>query len=164
MGQAPDSSRKYLRRKAWTIEEDSALMEYINAHGEGQWPSLPKRAGLERSGKSCRLRWVNYLRPGIKRGKISPEEEELIKSMHRLLGNRGKRAFIGLEFMEMSEAFNLNVSLSNHKKYIRMEQQKEKGEQNQDGKIEIHPPKNETICINVKNKAYVSTGMFSVVY
>jgi myb proto-oncogene protein len=45
-------------------------------------------AGLKRCGKSCRLRWLNYLRPGIKRGNISDDEEELIIRLHRLLGNR----------------------------------------------------------------------------
>uniref|UniRef100_N1QPQ4 Uncharacterized protein n=1 Tax=Aegilops tauschii TaxID=37682 RepID=N1QPQ4_AEGTA len=58
--------------------EDEILVSYINDHGEGKWGSLPKRAGLNRCGKSCRLRWLNYLRPGIKRGNISDDEEELI--------------------------------------------------------------------------------------
>lgn len=44
--------------------------------------------GLKRCGKSCRLRWKNYLRPGIKRGNISSDEEELIIRLHNLLGNR----------------------------------------------------------------------------
>ncbi|XP_044337822.1 transcription factor MYB1 [Triticum aestivum] len=44
--------------------------------------------GLNRCGKSCRLRWLNYLRPGIKRGNISNDEEELIVRLHGLLGNR----------------------------------------------------------------------------
>ncbi|PKA62853.1 Transcription repressor MYB5 [Apostasia shenzhenica] len=43
---------------------------------------------LLRCGKSCRLRWMNYLRPDIKRGNIGPEEEDLIVRLHRLLGNR----------------------------------------------------------------------------
>ena len=45
-------------------------------------------AGLNRCGKSCRLRWLNYLRPNIKRGNISDEEEDLILRLHKLLGNR----------------------------------------------------------------------------
>ena len=44
--------------------------------------------GLNRCGKSCRLRWLNYLRPNIKRGNISDDEEDLILRLHRLLGNR----------------------------------------------------------------------------
>lgn len=46
------------------------------------------RAGLRRSGKSCRLRWVNYLRPDLKRGKITPDEETVILQLHAMLGNR----------------------------------------------------------------------------
>jgi myb proto-oncogene protein len=45
-------------------------------------------AGLRRCGKSCRLRWLNYLRPNIKRGNISDDEEDLIVRLHKLLGNR----------------------------------------------------------------------------
>jgi transcription factor MYB, plant len=43
---------------------------------------------LRRCGKSCRLRWLNYLRPNIKRGNISYDEEDLIVRLHKLLGNR----------------------------------------------------------------------------
>ncbi|WZZ36521.1 hypothetical protein YC2023_019922 [Brassica napus] len=44
--------------------------------------------GLNRSGKSCRLRWVNYLRPGLKRGQITPQEEGIILELHSLWGNK----------------------------------------------------------------------------
>jgi myb proto-oncogene protein len=60
----------------------------MRAHGEGVWSSLPKAAGLLRCGKSCRLRWINYLRPDLKRGNFSEEEDELIIKLHSLLGNR----------------------------------------------------------------------------
>eukprot|EP01018_Ginkgo_biloba_P007579 Gb_07139 [translate_table: standard] len=90
MGRVPCCSKddQSLNRRAWTAKEDMILREYIETHGEGGWRYLPIRAGLKRCGKSCRLRWLNYLRPNIKRGNISPEEEELIIRMHRLLGNR----------------------------------------------------------------------------
>uniref|UniRef100_A0A453CI01 HTH myb-type domain-containing protein n=1 Tax=Aegilops tauschii subsp. strangulata TaxID=200361 RepID=A0A453CI01_AEGTS len=45
-------------------------------------------AGLLRCGKSCRLRWINYLRPDIKRGNFTDEEEQSIIQLHQLLGNR----------------------------------------------------------------------------
>lgn len=80
--------REELNRGAWTAEEDTRLTQYVQTHGECGWRSLPKKAGLNRCGKSCRLRWLNYLRPDIKRGNIAPDEEELIIRMHRLLGNR----------------------------------------------------------------------------
>lgn len=76
------------RRGAWTADEDHLLMKYIEAHGEGHWGSVPKKAGLQRCGKSCRFRWKNYLRPNVKLGNIDEDEEELIIRMHKLLGNR----------------------------------------------------------------------------
>ncbi|KAI4344586.1 hypothetical protein L6164_011794 [Bauhinia variegata] len=88
MGRSPCCSKEGLNRGAWTVHEDKILTDYIKLHGEGGWRNLPKRAGLKRCGKSCRLRWLNYLRPDIKRGNISPDEEELIIRLHKLLGNR----------------------------------------------------------------------------
>ncbi|PKU69847.1 transcription repressor MYB6 [Dendrobium catenatum] len=88
MGRAPCCSKVGLHRGPWTAREDALLTSYIQNHGEGNWRSLPKRAGLLRCGKSCRLRWMNYLRPDIKRGNIGPEEEDLIIRLHCLLGNR----------------------------------------------------------------------------
>ncbi|CAL5397699.1 unnamed protein product [Camellia sinensis] len=88
MGRAPCCSKIGLHRGPWTAREDALLTKYIQAHGEGNWRSLPKKAGLLRCGKSCRLRWMNYLRPDIKRGNITPDEDDLIIKMHALLGNR----------------------------------------------------------------------------
>ncbi|XP_028792071.1 myb-related protein 308-like [Neltuma alba] len=77
-----------LNRGAWTVQEDKLLTSYIETHGQARWTRIPKGAGLNRSAKSCRLRWLNYLRPGIKRGGITQDEEELIVRLHKLLGNR----------------------------------------------------------------------------
>ncbi|XXG40766.1 hypothetical protein AAC387_Pa01g1403 [Persea americana] len=88
MGRRPCCAKEGLRRGAWSTSEDRILSNYITTHGEGKWRDLPRRAGLERCGKSCRLRWLNYLRPGIKRGNITHVEEDLIIRLHRLLGNR----------------------------------------------------------------------------
>ncbi|XP_030551944.1 transcription factor MYB1-like [Rhodamnia argentea] len=88
MGRSPCCAKVGLNRGAWTAQEDRGLMDYIRAHGEGGWRNLPKKAGLKRCGKSCRLRWLNYLRPDIKRGNITADEEELIIRLHKLLGNR----------------------------------------------------------------------------
>ncbi|XP_043722769.1 transcription factor MYB1-like [Telopea speciosissima] len=88
MGRSPCCAKEGLNRGAWSAYEDRILTSYINTHGEGKWRDLPQKAGLKRCGKSCRLRWLNYLRPDIKRGNISKEEEELIIRLHKLLGNR----------------------------------------------------------------------------
>ncbi|XVF30789.1 hypothetical protein REPUB_Repub16aG0088800 [Reevesia pubescens] len=84
----PCCSKVGIKRGPWTPEEDEVLANYIKKEGEGRWRTLPKRAGLLRCGKSCRLRWMNYLRPSVKRGRIAPDEEDLILRLHRLLGNR----------------------------------------------------------------------------
>ncbi|XP_010112641.2 transcription repressor MYB5 [Morus notabilis] len=81
-------SKVGIKRGPWTAEEDELLASFIRREGEGRWRTLPKRAGLLRCGKSCRLRWMNYLRPSVKRGRIAPDEEDLILRLHRLLGNR----------------------------------------------------------------------------
>ncbi|XP_023551169.1 transcription factor MYB62-like [Cucurbita pepo subsp. pepo] len=80
--------RSELRRGPWTIEEDTLLIHYIASHGEGHWNNLAKHAGLERTGKSCRLRWLNYLKPDIKRGNLTPQEQLLILQLHSKWGNR----------------------------------------------------------------------------
>ncbi|KAK1405396.1 Transcription factor MYB39 [Heracleum sosnowskyi] len=88
MGRAPCCDKNGLKKGPWTPEEDSKLMQYIQIHGPGNWRTLPKNAGLQRCGKSCRLRWTNYLRPDIKRGRFSFEEEETIIQLHSVLGNK----------------------------------------------------------------------------
>ncbi|KAL4285324.1 hypothetical protein GQ457_16G024900 [Hibiscus cannabinus] len=77
-----------LRRGPWTLEEDTLLIHYITRHGEGRWNMLAKSAGLKRTGKSCRLRWLNYLKPDIKRGNLTPQEQLLILELHSKWGNR----------------------------------------------------------------------------
>ncbi|OVA02292.1 SANT/Myb domain [Macleaya cordata] len=76
------------RKGPWTAEEDKLLIEYVSLHGEGRWNSVARFAGLKRNGKSCRLRWVNYLRPDLKRGRITPHEENIILELHARWGNR----------------------------------------------------------------------------
>ncbi|CAH8360649.1 unnamed protein product [Eruca vesicaria subsp. sativa] len=88
MGRSPYCEKNGLKKGPWTSEEDQKLLDYIHKHGYGNWRILPKNAGLQRCGKSCRLRWTNYLRPNIKRGRFSFEEEETIIQLHSFLGNK----------------------------------------------------------------------------
>ncbi|KAF8411880.1 hypothetical protein HHK36_004438 [Tetracentron sinense] len=88
MGRSPCCEKTHITKGAWTKEEDQLLINYIRAHGEGCWRSLPRAAGLLRCGKSCRLRWINYLRPDLKRGNFTDEEQDLIVKLHRLFGNK----------------------------------------------------------------------------
>ncbi|XP_073145698.1 uncharacterized protein [Henckelia pumila] len=77
-----------MKKGAWSEEEDNKLRAYIQRYGHWNWRLLPKYAGLARCGKSCRLRWVNYLKPGTKHGNFSKHEENLIIQLHNRLGNR----------------------------------------------------------------------------
>ncbi|XP_011075641.1 myb-related protein 306-like [Sesamum indicum] len=88
MGRSACCEKVGLKKGPWTREEDEKLLAYIQQHGHGSWRALPPKAGLKRCGKSCRLRWTNYLRPDIKRGKFSLQEEQTIIQLHALLGNR----------------------------------------------------------------------------
>ncbi|KAI4337184.1 hypothetical protein L6164_015631 [Bauhinia variegata] len=75
-------------RGAWTGEEDQKLVQAIELYGPRRWNVVAANAGLNRCGRSCRLRWLNYLRPNIKIGNITDQEEDLILRLHKLLGNR----------------------------------------------------------------------------
>ncbi|XP_076959598.1 transcription factor MYB14-like [Bidens hawaiensis] len=88
MVRAPCCEKTNVKKGPWSHQEDRILVNYINQHGHPNWRALPKLAGLRRCGKSCRLRWTNYLRPDIKRGNYSKQEEETIMQLHKELGNR----------------------------------------------------------------------------
>ncbi|KAL6129916.1 PREDICTED: transcription factor MYB46 [Fragaria vesca subsp. vesca] len=77
-----------LRKGLWSPEEDEKLMRYMLSNGQGCWSDIARNSGLQRCGKSCRLRWINYLRPDLKRGAFSPQEEHLIIHFHSILGNK----------------------------------------------------------------------------
>ncbi|KAJ4712013.1 Myb transcription factor [Melia azedarach] len=88
MGHHSCCNQQKVKRGLWSPEEDEKLIRYITTHGYGCWSEVPEKAGLQRCGKSCRLRWINYLRPDIRRGRFTPEEEKLIISLHSVVGNR----------------------------------------------------------------------------
>ncbi|XP_073119932.1 uncharacterized protein [Henckelia pumila] len=81
-------NKQRVKRGLWSPEEDEKLVAHITKHGHACWSSIPRLAGLQRCGKSCRLRWINYLRPDLKRGSFTEQEETTIIDVHRILGNR----------------------------------------------------------------------------
>ncbi|KAI8573572.1 hypothetical protein RHMOL_Rhmol01G0287900 [Rhododendron molle] len=89
MGRAPCCDKDNVKRGPWSAEEDSKLKDFIHKYGTGgNWISLPQKAGLKRCGKSCRLRWLNYLRPNIKHGEFSDEEDRVICTLFATIGSR----------------------------------------------------------------------------
>ncbi|KAL4566939.1 hypothetical protein LXL04_031065 [Taraxacum kok-saghyz] len=88
MGRIPCCEKESVKKGQWTPEEDHKLSSYIAQHGTRNWRLIPKNAGLQRCGKSCRLRWTNYLRPDLKHGQFSDTEEQIIVRLHSVLGNR----------------------------------------------------------------------------
>ncbi|XP_059625272.1 transcription factor RAX2-like [Cornus florida] len=89
MGRAPCCDKANVKKGPWSPEEDSKLKEFIEKYGTGgNWIALPQKAGLKRCGKSCRLRWLNYLRPNIKHGEFSDDEDRIICSLFASIGSR----------------------------------------------------------------------------
>ncbi|TYI85812.1 hypothetical protein E1A91_D04G022300v1 [Gossypium mustelinum] len=80
-----------LKKGPWTSAEDAILIDYVKKHGEGNWNAVQKHSGLFRCGKSCRLRWANHLRPNLKKGAFTREEEHLIIELHSKMGNKWAR-------------------------------------------------------------------------
>ncbi|KAK1294720.1 hypothetical protein QJS10_CPA16g01706 [Acorus calamus] len=111
-----------LRRGPWTMEEDLLLVNYISNHGEGRWNSLARCAGLKRTGKSCRLRWLNYLRPDVRRGNITPEEQLLILELHSRWGNKWSKIAQQLPGRTDNEIKNYwRTRVQKHAKQLRCE-------------------------------------------
>jgi Myb-like DNA-binding domain len=109
-----------LKKGPWTSAEDAILVEYVKNHGEGNWNAVQKNTGLARCGKSCRLRWANHLRPNLKKGAFSAEEEKLIIELHAKLGNKWARmaAYVKLlaSLSFMSTSFSLNFRKKHNEK------------------------------------------------
>ncbi|CAF2090053.1 trichome differentiation protein GL1 [Brassica rapa] len=83
-----EENHQEYKKGLWTVEEDNILRDYVLTHGKGQWNRIVRKTGLKRCGKSCRLRWINYLSPNVNKGNFTEQEEDLIIRLHKLLGNR----------------------------------------------------------------------------
>ncbi|KAJ8754348.1 hypothetical protein K2173_002799 [Erythroxylum novogranatense] len=120
MVRSPCCTDANLKKGPWTPEEDEKLRDYINRNGHENWKQVSKLAGLNRCGKSCRLRWTNYLRPDIKRGPFSEEEERDIIKLHLVLGNKWSRIAAhlpGRTDNEIKNFWNTHIRRKLHQTY-----------------------------------------------
>ncbi|GLJ35573.1 hypothetical protein SUGI_0715120 [Cryptomeria japonica] len=151
-------------RRGWTAEEDMLLAQCVTIHGETGWTSISQKAGLMRSGKSCRLRWLNYLRPDIKHGNISSDEEELIIRMHGLLGNRWSLIagrLPGRTDNEIKNYWHTHLAKKNLSNKNVGEKQKTKEKHAlpaADGLLKVSPVKTKALRISKGLKTYVGSG------
>ncbi|CAN8247586.1 unnamed protein product [Cochlearia groenlandica] len=142
MGRAPCCEKMGIKRGPWTPQEDQILINYINLYGHSNWRALPKHAGLLRCGKSCRLRWINYLRPDIKRGNFTHEEEQTIINLHEILGNRWSAIAAKLQGRTDNEI--KNVWHTHLKKRLVINKNQKIGGDNKEDDIDIIINKNTT--------------------
>ncbi|CAK7347803.1 unnamed protein product [Dovyalis caffra] len=84
--------KEEIRKGPWKVEEDEVLINHVKKYGPRDWSSIRSKGLLQRTGKSCRLRWVNKLRPNLKNGcKFSAEEEKVVIDLQAEFGNKWAR-------------------------------------------------------------------------
>ncbi|XP_008803910.2 transcription factor MYB20-like [Phoenix dactylifera] len=160
MGRQPCCDKVGLKKGAWTAEEDKKLINFILSNRQCCWRAVPKLAGLLRCGKSCRLRWTNYLRPDLKRGLLSESEEKLVIELHSQLGNRWSKIAAhlpGRTDNEIKNHWNTHIKKKLRKMGIDPLTHKPIAstvdQQQQEGDASVHGnDKNEQLCVQCPSK------------
>jgi hypothetical protein len=101
--QPEKKKRRKKHRTPWTSQEDAQLVEIVRrfkiedevaASSMNQrdvaatWNSVAEQLPTKRTGKQCRDRWINSLRPGLKKGGWTPAEANLIRELFAVFGPR----------------------------------------------------------------------------
>ncbi|CAL5388982.1 unnamed protein product [Camellia sinensis] len=151
-----------IRKGPWTEQEDVQLVFYVNLFGDRRWDSIAKvsglkvAGGLKRTGKSCRLRWVNYLHPGLKRSKMTPLEERLVLELQSKWGNRWSRIAHKLPGRTDNEIKNY------WRTHMRKKAQERKRAMsppsNSSSSISNNPPVDSMPFVETKERSFYDTG------
>ncbi|XP_019453029.1 PREDICTED: myb-related protein 315-like [Lupinus angustifolius] len=167
MGRQPCCDKVGVKRGPWTIEEDHKLINFIINNGIHCWRKVPSLAGLIRCGKSCRLRWINYLRPDLKRGGFTEMEENQIIQLHSLLGNRWSKIaahFPGRTDNEIKNHWNTRIK--KRLRFLGLDpmtkkpiQQNEHFDDDEKNKINQHPNTSKGYEENVETKSLDNNGI-----
>lgn len=161
-----------LKKGPWTSAEDAILVEYVTKHGEGNWNAVQKHSGLSRCGKSCRLRWANHLRPDLKKGSFTPEEENRIIELHAKMGNKWARMAAELQGRTDNEIKNYwntrtkrlqRAGLPLYPPSVRMQAMNESQQSKdlmtcQDGDIH-HSEASKTNCLGIPEVEFKNLGL-----
>lgn len=73
--------------RPWTPAEEHDLMKLVEIYGNKRWSYIAQLIN-GRTGKQCRERWLNHLRPNIKKDEWTAEEERILAEGHAKLGTK----------------------------------------------------------------------------
>lgn len=87
MEKRPSSSSRRKKNKTakdkqwWTVEEDLKLKEAVSSCGAKNWKLISEMADVGKSDVQCLQRWTQVLRPGLKKGTWSKDEDKRLTSL-----------------------------------------------------------------------------------
>ncbi|KAF3517151.1 hypothetical protein DY000_02061829 [Brassica cretica] len=115
--------KEEIKKGPWKAEEDEVLINHVNRYGPRDWSSIRSKGLLQRTGKSCRLRWVNKLRPNLKR-KTRDELDDFKAWFHMFtLFKIRKAAMLEMQMMRGADA-NFGSATTAEKKLEKLQEQK----------------------------------------